>query len=59
MNAGATLRRAMLDLDRTSHDCVIIYDDIEMANWMPLPSTMPSVRTPDMANGLPALPRGE
>ena len=43
----------------SSHDCVIIYDDMEVANWMPLPSTMPSVRTPDLANGLSALPRGE
>ena len=38
---------------------MIIYDDMEVANWMPLPSTMPSVRTPNLANGLPALPRGE
>ena len=41
----------------SSHDCAIMYDDWEVANWMPLPSTMPSVRTPDMAARLPAVPR--
>ena len=43
----------------SSHDCAIMYEDWEVANWMPLPSTMPSVRTPDMALRLPALPSGE
>ncbi len=41
----------------SSHDCAIMYDDWEVANWMPLPSTMPGVRTPDMASRLPAFPR--
>ena len=41
----------------SSHDCAIMYDDWEVANWMPLPSTMPGVRTPDMASRLPAYPR--
>lgn len=43
----------------SSHDCAIMYEDWEVSNWMPLPSTMPSVRTPDMATRLPAVPRNE
>ncbi len=41
----------------SSHDCPIMYDDREVAHWMPLPSTMPGVRTPDMAARLPIVPR--
>ena len=40
----------------SSHDCSISYDDWEVANWMPLPSSMPGVRMPDMASKLPAFP---
>ena len=40
----------------SSHDCAIMYEDWEVAHWMALPSTMPSVRTPDMAARLPAFP---
>lgn len=41
----------------SSHDCPIMYDDREVAHWTPLPSTMPGIRTPDMASRLPAFPR--
>ena len=40
----------------SSHDCPIMYEDWEVAHWMALPSTMPSVRTPGMAARLPAFP---
>lgn len=43
----------------SSHDCPIMYDDREVAHWMPLPSTLPGVRTPDMAARLPAVPGAE
>jgi hypothetical protein len=41
----------------SSHDCAIIYDEWEIAFWMPLPATIPPVRTPDLASRLPRLPR--
>ena len=41
----------------SSHDCPIVYDDWEVAFWMPLPSSMPAVRTPGMASQLPEFPR--
>jgi hypothetical protein len=41
----------------SSHDCAIVYEDWEVANWMPLPGSMPGVRTPDMASRLPDFPR--
>lgn len=41
----------------STHDCPIMYDNWEVAHWMPLPSTMPGVRTADMAARLPAFPR--
>lgn len=43
----------------SSHDCPIMYDDREVAHWMPLPSNMPAVRTPAMASQLPTLPGAE
>ncbi len=41
----------------SSHDCAIVYDDWEVVFWMPLPSSMPGVRTPGMAARLPEFPR--
>jgi hypothetical protein len=41
----------------SSHDCTIAYDDWEVAFWMPLPSSIAPVRTPDLAARLPAFPR--
>ena len=41
----------------SSHDCPIAYENWEVMNWMPLPRTMPGVRTPDMASKLPDFPR--
>lgn len=40
----------------SSFDCPISYEDWEVAFWMPLPSTMPAMRTPGMASKLPAFP---
>lgn len=40
----------------SSHDCAIVYEDWEVANWMPLPSSMPPVKTPGMAARLPEFP---
>lgn len=41
----------------SSHDCAIVYDEWEVAHWMPLPSSMPGVRTVGMAAQLPDFPR--
>ena len=41
----------------SSHDCAIIYDDWEVAFWMPLPSSMPPVRRPGLAASLPEVPK--
>lgn len=41
----------------SSGGCAIIYEDWEVAHWIPLPSSLPGVRTPDLASRLPALPR--
>lgn len=40
----------------STHDCAIIYEDWEVAYWMPLPTGLPAVRTPDLAARLPAFP---
>lgn len=40
----------------SSHDCAIIYEEVELAFWMPLPSTIAPVRTPDLASRLPEVP---
>jgi len=41
----------------SSHDCEIVYEDWEVAYWMPLPSTVPPVKTPGLAAQLPEFPR--
>ena len=41
----------------STHDCAIVYEDWEVVNWMPLPSTMPAIRTPYMRSKLPDFPR--
>jgi hypothetical protein len=41
------------DLDE---DCAIIYEDWEVAHWMPLPSWAPPFKTPDLASKLPEPP---
>ena len=41
----------------STHDCTIIYDEREVVNWMPLPDSMPGVRTPNLASTLPDFPR--
>ena len=41
----------------SSADCAIVYEDWEVAFWMPLPSSIPPVRTPDLAARLPGVPR--
>jgi hypothetical protein len=41
----------------SSHDCAIIYEDWEVAFWMPLPPTFAPVKTTDMASRLPRVPR--
>ena len=41
----------------STHDCAIMYEDWEVQHWMPLPVTMPGVRTPDMASTLPEFPK--
>ncbi|HLH11051.1 MAG TPA: hypothetical protein VKV77_04110 [Methylovirgula sp.] len=40
----------------SDQDCAIIYDDWEVANWMPLPSWSPPFRTPGLARRLPDPP---
>ncbi len=30
----------------SNHDCVIVYAETELVFWMPLPSTLPKLRTP-------------
>jgi hypothetical protein len=37
----------------------IIYDEWEVAHWMPLPSWAPPYKTPDLASKLPELPEGD
>ncbi len=41
----------------SSHDCAIIYENWEVAFWMPLPSSIAPVKTPDLAAKLPEFPR--
>lgn len=41
----------------SSADCAIVYEDWEVVFWMPLPSTVAPVRTPDLASRLPRIPR--
>lgn len=41
----------------SSADCPINYEDWEVAFWMPLPSSIPPVRTPGLAARLPRAPR--
>jgi len=41
----------------STHDCAIVYENWEVAHWMPLPASMPDVRTPGMASQLPDFPR--
>ena len=41
----------------STHDCAIVYEDWEVVHWMPLPLTMPGVKTPNMASKLPDFPR--
>ncbi len=40
----------------SSYDCAIMYEDWELAFWMPLPSGLPIVKTPGLAARLPAAP---
>ena len=40
-----------------SADAPIAYEDWEVAFWMPLPSSIPPVRTPGLAARLPEFPR--
>jgi hypothetical protein len=41
------------DLDQ---NCAVIYEEWEVANWMPLPSWSPPYKTPDLASKLPEAP---
>lgn len=41
----------------SSYDCAVVYEDWEVANWMPLPSSMPPVKTPGLASRLPEFPQ--
>ena len=41
----------------SSHDCAIVYDDWEVAFWMPLPSSLPGVKVPGLAARLPTIPK--
>lgn len=43
----------------SSHDCPIVYEDWEVAYWMPLPSTIAPVRTPDLATRVPRIPKAD
>ena len=40
----------------STHDCAIMYEDWEVSFWMPLPQSLPPVRTPDLAARLPRVP---
>ena len=40
----------------SNHDCAIAYEDWEVSFWMALPSTVPSVKTPDLMGRLPIVP---
>jgi hypothetical protein len=40
----------------SDHSCTIIYDNWEVANWMPMPSGMPPYKTPQLASKLPPPP---
>jgi hypothetical protein len=41
----------------SSADCAIVYEDWEVAFWMPLPTSIAPVRTPGLAAKLPEFPR--
>ena len=41
----------------SSADCAIVYEDWEVAFWMPLPSSIAPVKTPGLAAQLPDFPR--
>jgi hypothetical protein len=43
----------------SDQDCEIIYDDWEVANWMPLPAWSPPYKTPGLAAKLPEAPEGD
>lgn len=43
----------------SDQDCEIIYDDWEVANWMPLPAWSPPYKTPGLAAKLPEVPEGD
>ncbi len=41
----------------SSADCPINYEDWEVTFWMPLPSSLPPVRSPDLTSRLPPIPK--
>jgi hypothetical protein len=43
----------------SDENCAIIYDEWELAHWMPLPSGLPPYKTPDLASKLPEPPEGD
>ncbi|MGP0061888.1 MAG: hypothetical protein ACLPID_21705 [Beijerinckiaceae bacterium] len=43
----------------SDHSCTIIYDNWEVAYWMPMPSGMAPYKTPHLASKLPPPPEEE
>lgn len=43
----------------SDENCAVIYDEWEVAHWMPLPAWAPPFKTPDLASKLPELPEGD
>jgi hypothetical protein len=43
----------------SDQECIVMYDDWEVASWMPLPSWSPPYKTPGLAAKLPDPPEAE
>jgi hypothetical protein len=43
----------------SDQDAAVIYDDWEVAHWMPLPTWSPPFKTPGLAAKLPEPPEGD
>jgi hypothetical protein len=43
----------------SDQNCAVIYDEWEVAHWMPLPAWSPPFKTPGLAAKLPEPPEGD
>ena len=43
----------------SDHECVVIYDESELACWMPLPASASGLRSSVQAEALPRIPSDE